>query len=92
MRKKESVASRAVSRKRQGSWWRKNGLFALFFCAVTVYYVWRLFCIPPWYDELHTYENFIDRGMIYSMIHWPLPNNHVLYSALSALINHLGSP
>lgn len=92
MRKKESVASRAVSRKRQGSWWRKNGLFALFFCAVTVYYVWRLFCIPPWYDELYTYENFIDRGMIYSMIHWPLPNNHVLYSALSALINHLGSP
>ena len=26
------------------------------------------------------------------MIHWPLPNNHVFYSALSALVNKLGSP
>lgn len=71
---------------------RDNWLFALFFCAVMAYYVWRLFRIPPWYDELYTYENFIDRGVIYSMIHWPLPNNHVLYSALSALLNKLGSP
>lgn len=71
---------------------RENWLFAFLFCAVMAYYVWRLFRIPPWYDELYTYENFIDRGVIYSMIHWPLPNNHVLYSALSALLNKLGSP
>lgn len=48
--------------------------------------------MPPWYDELYTYEMFIDRGVIYSMIHWPLPNNHVFFSALSAAVNKLGNP
>lgn len=57
-----------------------------------IYFIWRMFTVAPWYDELYTYENFIDRGMIYSMIHWPLPNNHVFFSALSAILNHLGSP
>ena len=71
---------------------KENALFAGFFCVVMGYYIWRLFRIPPWYDELYTYENFIDRGVIYSMIHWPLPNNHVFYSALSALVNKLGNP
>lgn len=92
MRKKESIACCTVSRERWKIRGRENGLFAVFFCAVMIYYIWRLFRIPPWYDELYTYENFIDRGVIYSMIHWPLPNNHVLYSALSALVNKLGSP
>ena len=71
---------------------KEDAPFAVFFCAVMAYYVWRLFWIPPWYDELYTYESFIDQGVIYSMIHWPLPNNHVFYSALSALVNKLGSP
>lgn len=91
----QSAGEKAACRPRKRALYellKENWLFALFFCGVTGYYVWRLFRIPPWYDELYTYENFIDRGMIYSMIHWPLPNNHVFFSALSALVNHLGSP
>lgn len=71
---------------------KENGLFWCLFLGMGIYYIWRMFSIPPWYDELYTYENFIDRGMIYSMIHWPLPNNHVFFSALSAIINKLGNP
>lgn len=78
--------------ERSMRWLKNNWIFAGFFCAMAGYYLWRLYFIPPWYDELYTYESFIDRGVIYSMIHWPLPNNHVLYSALSALLNKLGSP
>ncbi len=73
-------------------WLRGNRLFFLLFISSAVYYLWRLFYIPPWYDELYTYQTFIDRGVIYSMIHWPLPNNHVFFSALSALVNKLGNP
>lgn len=73
-------------------WLRENLLFSVFFAGMSVYYLWRLFAIPPWYDELYTYQMFIDRGMIYSMIHWPLPNNHVFFSALSAILNGLGNP
>ena len=91
--KKGSVKKSFGRKMRTGYRLRKEDApFAVFFCAVLAYYVWRLFWIPPWYDELYTYENFIDRGVIYSMIHWPLPNNHVFYSALSALVNKLGSP
>lgn len=71
---------------------RDHGLFWCLFLGMGIYYIWRMFSVPPWYDELYTYENFIDRGMIYSMIHWPLPNNHVFYSALSAILNKLGNP
>ncbi|WP_147747109.1 ArnT family glycosyltransferase [Eisenbergiella tayi] len=71
---------------------RDHGLFWCLFLGMGIYYIWRMFSVPPWYDELYTYENFIDRGMIYSMIHWPLPNNHVFYSALSAVLNKLGNP
>lgn len=71
---------------------KRHSLFLLLFAAAAVYEIWRMFAMAPWYDELYTYQNFIDRGMIYSMIHWPLPNNHVFFSALSALLNHLGNP
>ena len=36
--------------------------FAVFFCAVMAYYVWRLFWIPPWYDELYTMKALSTRG------------------------------
>ena len=71
---------------------RKHFLFLLLYVGTGIYYIWRMFAMAPWYDELYTYENFIDRGVIYSMIHWPLPNNHVFFSALSAAVNKLGSP
>ena len=74
------------------AWVKGNVPFSVLFLCLACYYLWRLFAMPPWYDELYTYEMFIDRGVIYSMIHWPLPNNHVFFSALSAAVNKLGSP
>lgn len=84
--------TKAAEKRGPAGFFRENALFCLLFCGMGIYYLWRMFSIPPWYDELYTYENFIDRGMIYSMIHWPLPNNHVFFSALSAVLNKLGSP
>lgn len=57
------------------------GCVCIFFFA---YYLYRLFAITPWYDEIYTYINFIDRGAAYSATHWPLPNNHVFFSVLSS--------
>lgn len=82
----------AAGKRGPAGFFRENALFCLLFAGMGIYYLWRMFSIPPWYDELYTYENFIDRGIIYSMIHWPLPNNHVFFSALSAAFNKLGSP
>ncbi|WP_026520762.1 glycosyltransferase family 39 protein [Butyrivibrio sp. VCB2001] len=64
----------------------------LFIIAMSSYYLWRMFAITPQYDELYTYYTFISRGVIYSAIHWPLPNNHVGYSVLSAFLYYLGNP
>ena len=60
--------------------------------GISGYYIWRLFALAPWYDELYTYHYFISRGPIYAAIHWPLPNNHFLYSILSAFMDYLGVP
>ena len=87
---KTATASEDVGKRGPAGFFRENALFCLLFCGMGIYYLWRMFSIPPWYDELYTYENFIDRGVIYSMIHWPLPNNHVFFSALSAVLNKLG--
>lgn len=88
-----TVKNTAIEKKKDAAALiRDHGLFWCLFLGMGIYYIWRMFSLPPWYDELYTYENFIDRGMIYSMIHWPLPNNHVFYSALSAILNKLGNP
>ena len=63
----------------------------LFVIAMAAYYLWRMFAITPNYDELYTYYNFISRGALYSAIHWPLSNNHVGYSVLSAILNRCGN-
>ncbi len=64
----------------------------LFIIAMGCYYLWRMFAITPVYDELYTYYTFISRGPLYAAIHWPLPNNHVGYSVLSAILNGFGNP
>lgn len=66
-------------------------IFLVFFLGMAVYYGYRMFKITPWYDELYTYYYFISRGPVYAAIHWPLPNNHVGYSALSACLIIFGS-
>lgn len=78
---------------------RRNGpakdketyLFMIFLFGMAVYYGYRMFAITPWYDELYTYYYFISRGPVYAAIHWPLPNNHVGYSAISACLIIFGS-
>lgn len=68
------------------------GLFLLILFGMALYYGWRVFALTPWYDELYTYYYFISRGSVYAAIHWPLPNNHVGYSVLSALLDLFGNP
>lgn len=70
---------------------RQNRIFAVLFLIMAVYYGYRLFALTPWYDELYTYYCFISKGPVYAAIHWPLPNNHVGYSVLSACLNALGN-
>ena len=70
---------------------RETIVFILFLICMAVYYGWRMFALTPWYDELYTYYYFISRGPVYAAIHWPLPNNHVGYSVLSAVFNWTGS-
>ncbi len=70
---------------------RENGLFALWFLWMAVYYGIRMFALTPWYDELYTYYYFISKGPVYAAIHWPLPNNHVGYSVLSGFLNLFGN-
>ena len=66
-------------------------VFILFLMGLTVYYGWRMFALTPWYDELYTYYFFISRGPVYAAIHWPLPNNHIGYSVLSACLGIFGN-
>lgn len=66
--------------------------FLLLLLIMAVYYGYRMFALTPWYDELYTYYFFISRGPVYAAIHWPVPNNHVGYSVLSAILDYLGNP
>ena len=68
-----------------------TAIFVLLFVFMAVYYGWRMFALTPWYDELYTYFYFISRGPVYAAIHWPLPNNHIGYSVLSACLNLFGN-
>lgn len=70
---------------------RETVVFFLFLIGMAVYYGWRMFKLTPWYDELYTYYYFISRGPIYAAIHWPVPNNHIGYSVLSACLGSLGN-
>ena len=71
---------------------KENKIFSLFFAGMVIYYAYNMFAIKPWYDELYTYYSFISRGPVYSAIHWPVPNNHVFYSVLSAFLDYPGNP
>lgn len=71
---------------------RENILFVIVLLIMAVYYAVMMFTNKPWYDELYTYYSFISRGPIYAGIHWPVPNNHVLYSVLSAFLDYFGNP
>lgn len=65
--------------------------FLIFLGVYAAYLCWRIYAIAPWFDETFTYREFIDRGIWYSMTHWPLPTNHVFYCVLSGLANLFGN-
>ena len=71
---------------------KKNIKIIVLMIVFSIIYVYRMFAIRPWYDELYTYYSFISRGPVYAGIHWPLPNNHVGYSVLSACLIIFNSP
>ncbi|MDE5931225.1 MAG: glycosyltransferase family 39 protein, partial [Lachnospiraceae bacterium] len=70
----------------------ERNIFLFFLLGMAFYYGFRLFALTPWYDELYTYYYFISRGPVYAAIHWPLPNNHVGFSVLSAVLDLFGCP
>lgn len=71
---------------------KENFIFVVLLAGMAAYYVYLMFHMKPWYDELYTYYSFISRGPIYAAIHWPVPNNHVFYSVLSGFLDYLGNP
>ena len=70
---------------------KENMGIVIFAGLMAVYYAWRMFALDPWYDELYTYYSFISKGPVYAAIHWPVPNNHVMYSVVSAFLNIFGN-
>ncbi len=70
---------------------KKNIVAIVFIGIMSVIYIYTMFNNKPWYDELYTYYYFISRGPIYAAIHWPVPNNHVGYSVLSAIFDLFGN-
>lgn len=78
-----------LGNQKQERW--ENAAFLAVLAVAAVYYGYRLFALTPWYDELYTYYWFISKGPVYAAIHWPLPNNHVGYSVLSAFLDFLGN-
>ena len=70
---------------------REHILAVVFVAFMAVIYIHMMFTNGPWYDELYTYYYFISRGPVYAAIHWPVPNNHVGYSVLSAFLDYFGN-
>lgn len=70
---------------------KKNIVAVIFITVMSVIYIYTMFSNKPWYDELYTYYYFISRGPLYAAIHWPVPNNHVGYSVLSAFLDLFGN-
>ncbi|MBQ9135234.1 MAG: hypothetical protein IJX66_03955 [Lachnospiraceae bacterium] len=69
---------------------KDNKWFCLMLVVYSIYYLYRMFAITPWYDELFTYLTFIDKGAWYSATHWPLPNNHVFFSVIASFFKFGG--
>lgn len=63
----------------------------LFIIGMAAYYMWRMFVVTPSHEELVTFYQFINNGVIYSALNWPSPNNHIGYSVLASLVNLFGN-
>lgn len=78
-------------REKIRNYMNQNRMMMVILPVIALYYGFLMFHIKPWYDELYTYYSFISRGPVYAAIHWPVPNNHVLYSVLSAFLDFFGN-
>ena len=80
-------------KKTMKNWnYKEHIVFLIVLVCMAGYYAGQMFLNKPWYDELYTYYSFISRGPVYAAIHWPVPNNHVFYSVLSAFLDYFGNP
>jgi len=66
---------------------KENIIMIVFVICMGAVYTYGMFSNKPWYDELYTYYYFISKGPVYAGIHWPVPNNHIGYSVLSAFFD-----
>ncbi len=81
-----------MTKKVSADFIKEHIVAVLLILFMAIVYIYNMFTNKPWYDELYTYYFFISRGPIYAAIHWPVPNNHVGYSVVSAFLDYLGSP
>lgn len=66
---------------------KDNWTFALLISLLAIYYIWRMFTFGIGIDESITYYWSIHKGLLYSVACWVAPNNHVLFSALSSIVD-----
>ena len=85
--KGEQIGRRGELKDIRKTFKNTNYMCIFILTVLSIYYIYRMFYITPWYDETYTYINFINEGFFYSATHWPAPNNHILFSMLSALVN-----
>lgn len=71
---------------------KRNKYILIYALVMAIIYSVEMFVNKPWYDELYTYYSFVSRGPVYAAIHWPVPNNHMGYSVLAAILNVFGNP
>lgn len=71
---------------------KDNLILVMMVIVMAIIYGIGMFYNKPWYDELYTYYYFVSKGPVYAGIHWPVPNNHIGYSVLSACLDLVFNP
>ena len=82
----DSLTKFKISQKKFLSIIVEKRIYILFLIPVTLT-TFLILYLPTTYDESFTYVNFINRGIAVSASYYPAPNNHVLFSVISSLIN-----
>lgn len=54
----------------------------LIFLLPIIAFVYYGLTLPVTFDEAYTYNFFVKKPIYYCMIHYPLPNNHILHSVI----------
>ncbi len=62
------------------------GILSSFFLGLLIFYA---YFVPVSYDEATTFNFFVNQGFLVSISYYPAPNNHILYSSITSIINHL---